>query len=104
MCLQFKFCENPLSDFWDSTRKRFFTKDKKNKLSNEQFCILKKKKHFSNIVFAYIAHFKFQKASFNRNWDMKQNVSRDGDGTQNNTGWEVKTTTKQYDLLHNTSC
>ena len=57
-------------------------------------------KHFSNIVFAYFAHVKFQKASFNSNRDMKQNVGLDGgdggdgrdggyggygDGPQNNT-------------------
>ena len=56
------------------------------------FKILKKsKKHFSNIVFAYIVHAKFQKASFNSNWDIRQNIRGDGgdggygDGTQNNT-------------------
>ena len=48
-------------------------------------------KTFSNIVFAYIAHAKFQKASFNSNRDIRQNIrgdggdGRDGDGTQNNT-------------------
>ena len=43
-------------------------------------------KHFSNIVFAYIAHAKFQKASFNSNRDIKQNIRGDGgdsDGSQN---------------------
>ena len=42
----------------------------------------------SNIVFAYIAHAKFQKASFNSNRDIKQNIrgdGGDGDGPQNNT-------------------
>ena len=42
----------------------------------------------ANIVFAYIAHAKFQKASFNSNRDIRQNICRDGgdgDGTQNNT-------------------
>ena len=83
---------------WKSTQrflrfraqKIFYQKFKK-PLSNEQFKIKKKtKKHFSNIVFAYIAHAKFQKASFNNNWDIKQNIrgdggyGRDGDGTQNN--------------------
>ena len=40
-------------------------------------------KHFSNIVFAYIEHGKFQNTSFNNNWDIRQNVgldSGDGDG------------------------
>ena len=43
------------------------------------------------MVFAYIAHAKFQKASFNTNRDMRQNVGLDngdgeyGDGPQNNT-------------------
>ena len=41
-------------------------------------------KHFSNIVFAYIAHAKFQKVSFNSNRDIRQNIRGDGDGTQNN--------------------
>ena len=66
--------------------------------------------HFSNIVFAYIAHGKFQKATFNSNRDIRQNVGldggdgedgRDGDGPQNNTsippffknGREVKSST-----------
>ena len=50
-----------------------------------------KKKHFSNIVFAYFAHAKFQKASFYSNRDMRQNVGLDGgdggysEGPQNNT-------------------
>ena len=45
----------------------------------------------SNIVFAYIAHAKFQKASFNSNRDIRQNIRGDGgdrgygDRTQNNT-------------------
>ena len=48
----------------------------------------------TNIVFAYIAHAKFQKASFNSNRDIRQNIrgdggdggdSEDGDRTQNNT-------------------
>ena len=41
-----------------------------------------------NVVFAYIAHAHFQKASFNSNRDIKQNIRRDGgdgDGPQNNT-------------------
>ena len=48
------------------------------------------KTFFSNIVFAYIAHAKFQKASFNSNRDIRQNIrgdgggGGDGDGTQNN--------------------
>ena len=48
-------------------------------------------KHCSNIVFAYIAHAKFQKSSFNSNRDIRQNIRGDGgdggygDGTQNNT-------------------
>ena len=45
-------------------------------------------KHFSNIVFAYIAHAKFQKASLNSNRDIKQNIRGDGgegEGPQNNT-------------------
>ena len=49
---------------------------------------VKIQKHFSNIVFAYIAHEKFQNASFNSNRDIRQNIrgdGRDGDGTQNNT-------------------
>ena len=33
------------------------------------------KKNLANIVFAYIAHAKFQKASFNSNRDIKQNIS-----------------------------
>ena len=40
------------------------------------------------MVFAYIAYAKFQKASFNSNRDIRQNIRRDGgcgDGTQNNT-------------------
>ena len=37
------------------------------------------------MVFAYIAHAKFQKASFNSNRDTRQNIRGDGDGTQNNT-------------------
>ena len=46
------------------------------------------------MVFAYIAHDKFQKASFNSNRDIKQNIRGDGrdggdggygDGPQNNT-------------------
>ena len=40
------------------------------------------------MVFAYIAHAKFQKASFNSNRDIKQNIrgdGGDGDGPQNNT-------------------
>ena len=47
--------------------------------------------NFSNIVFAYIAHAKFQKPSFNSNRDIRQNIRGDGedggygDGTQNNT-------------------
>ena len=49
------------------------------------FKILKNLKHFSNIVFAYIAYAKFQKARFNSNRDIRQNIRRDGDGTQNNT-------------------
>ena len=81
---------------WKSTQqflrfraqKIFYQKFKK-PLSNEQFKILKKSKNtFSNIVFAYIAHAKFQKASFNINRDIKQNIrgdGGDGDGTQNNT-------------------
>ena len=39
-------------------------------------------------MFAYIAHAKFQKASFNNNRDIRQNIygdGGDGDGTQNNT-------------------
>ena len=39
-------------------------------------------------MFAYIAHAKFQKASFNSKQDIKQNIrgdSGDGDGPQNNT-------------------
>ena len=45
-------------------------------------------KHCSNIVFACIAHAKFQKASFNSNRDIRQNIRGDGGygaGTQNNT-------------------
>ena len=48
-------------------------------------------KTFRNIVFAYIAHAKFQKTSFNSNRDIKQNIRGDdgdggyGDGPQNNT-------------------
>ena len=38
-----------------------------------------------NIVFAYIAHAKFQKASFNNNRDIRQNICGYGDGPQNNT-------------------
>ena len=52
------------------------------------FKVKKNLKHFSNIVFAYIAHAKFQKASFNSNRDIKQNIrgdGEDGDGPQNNT-------------------
>ena len=52
------------------------------------FKLKKNLKHFSNIVFAYIAHAKFQKASFNSNRDIKQNIrwdGGDGDGPQNNT-------------------
>ena len=52
------------------------------------FKFVKNLKTFSNIVFAYIAHAKFQKASFNSNRDIRQNIrgdGGDGDGTQNNT-------------------
>ena len=55
------------------------------------FWFKKNIKHFSNIVFAYIVHAKFQRASFNSNRDIKQNIGGDagdggyGDGTQNNT-------------------
>ena len=63
MCLHVKFCENPQNKF--EFRK-------------------KTKKHFSNIIFANIAHVKFKKASFNSNQDIKKNVTGDGDGTQNN--------------------
>ena len=55
------------------------------------FKFFKNLKHFSNIVFAYFAHAKFQKASFNSNRNMRQNVGLDGgdggygDGPQNNT-------------------
>ena len=55
------------------------------------FKFKKNLKHFSNIIFAYIAHAKFQKASFNSNRDIKQNIRGDGgdggygDGPQNNT-------------------
>ena len=52
------------------------------------FKVVKIWKHFSNIVFAYFAHAKFQNASFNSNRDMRQNVGLDcgyGDGPQNNT-------------------
>ena len=93
---------------WKSTQrflrfraqKIFYQKFKK-PLSNEQFKILKKSKNIlANIVFAYIAHAKFQKASFNNNRDIRQNIRGDvgygggggygGDGgygnrTQNNT-------------------
>ena len=45
------------------------------------FKLKKNLKHFSNIVFAYIAHAKFQKASFNSNRDIRQNIHGDsGDG------------------------
>ena len=84
MYLRFKFCENSPNKFRDSAHKRFFTKIKKNYQTNK-FEFRKKLKHFNNFVFAYIAHVKFQKASYNSNRDMKNNVSRDGDGTQNNT-------------------
>ena len=43
-------------------------------------------KHFSNIVFAYYAHAKCQKASFNSNRDMRQNVGYDGDGDGDSDG------------------
>ena len=52
------------------------------------FKLKKNLKTFSNIVFAYIAHAKFQKASFSSNRDIKQNIRGDGgdsDGPQNNT-------------------
>ena len=54
------------------------------------FKFKKIKKDFSNIVFAhaYFAHVKFQKASFNSNRDIRQNVGLDGgygDGPRNNT-------------------
>ena len=39
----------------------------------------------SNIVFAYVAHGKFKKASFNSNRDIRQNIRGDGDELQNNT-------------------
>ena len=55
------------------------------------FKFKKNLKTFSNIVFAYIAHAKFQKASVNSNRDVRQNIrgdggdGGDGDGPQNNT-------------------
>ena len=49
------------------------------------FKLTKNLNFFSNIVFAYIAHAKFQKASFNSSQDIKQNIRGDGDGPQNNT-------------------
>ena len=57
--------------FWDSARRRIFTKNFKKPLSNEQFKMLKNSK---NIVFAYIDHAKFKKASFNSNRDIGPNA------------------------------
>ena len=56
------------------------------------FKFKKKSKNILAILFfAYIAHAKFQKASFNSNRDIKQNIHGDGgdggysNGPQNNT-------------------
>ena len=62
-------------------------------------------KTFSNIVFAYIAHAKFQKASFNSNRDIKQNirgVGGDGDGPQNNTSrrFQKRAGGNKHTLIH----
>ena len=87
MYMQCKFCENPPSGFWDSARR--LPKIFKTSI-NEQFKIFLKSKNILAILFfAYIAHAKFQKASFNSN--REQNIrgdggdGGDGDGTQNNT-------------------
>ena len=53
---------------------------------------LKKSKNILAILFfAYIAHAKFQKASFNSNRDIKQNIRGDaGYGGDGGDGGEVK--------------
>ena len=56
----------------------FFTKNLKTSIKWTILNFKKIQKHFSNIVFAYIAHAKFQKASFNSNRDIRQNIRGDG--------------------------
>ena len=56
MYLQFEFCENPLSGFWDYARQKIFYQKLKKPLSNAQFKILKKSKNILAILFLNILH------------------------------------------------
>ena len=62
---------------------------KKNyQINNFKFMEKKTNNILAIFVFAYIAHVRFQKASFNSNRDIRQNVAGDGrddEGAQNNT-------------------
>ena len=58
---------------------RFFTKNLKKLYQMNNF---KFKNNLKTFVCAYIAHGKFQKASFNSNRDIRQNIGGDGDGPQ----------------------
>ena len=88
MYLHCKFCENPPSGFSDSAHQNILPKINKTSIKCTNSNLKKIYKDFSNIVFAYFAHGKFQTSSFISNRDIRQNVALDGgdgDGPQNNT-------------------